>query len=315
MNQAGGAAKPFFVITDFTGEHFELWEQQELDQQQILIDFPNYKNTTLENADSLPTKIILDHPLKIKEYQKSFSKVQEYLQQGDTYLCNLTFAQRIDLTADLETIFYQSAARFKIYYPEKFVCFSPEIFVEIKNNRILTYPMKGTFNSENPGALATAKEIAEHATVVDLLRNDLSLVAEQVLVENYRYFEEIKTSTGESYLQSSSQISGQLKNDWQSSLGNIITTILPAGSVTGAPKKKTLEIIQKVENYKRNFYTGIAGYFDGQDFTSCVLIRFIEKIADHYYFKTGGGITAESQMEAEYQELISKIYVPISGKY
>ncbi len=315
LNQAGETAQPFFVLADFSGTSFEIWEKAELAQQKILVNFPNFKNF---NKPELPIgnpQINLIDQLSLKDYQKAFQKVQEYLQRGDTYLCNLTFAQKIKLSLSLEDVFYQADARFKIYYPGNFVCFSPEIFVETKNNKIYTYPMKGTFDSEEPETLATNKELAEHATVVDLLRNDLSLVAEKVQVENYRYFEEIKTPTGEKYLQSSSQISGLLPHNWQSELGTIFTKLLPAGSVTGAPKQKTIQVIQEVEQYPRRFYTGTAGYFDGSNFISCVLIRFIEESEKGLVFKSGGGITAESELTAEYQELISKIYVPISGKY
>ena len=88
--------------------------------------------------------------------------------------------------------------------------------------------------------------------------------------------------------------------------------LLPAGSVTGAPKQKTVEIIKEVENYNRGFYTGIAGIYDGLSLKSYVMIRFIEKDNDKLYFKSGGGITSKSDFDKEYAELIEKIYVPIA---
>jgi para-aminobenzoate synthetase component I len=103
-----------------------------------------------------------------------------------------------------------------------------------------------------------------------------------------------------------------LSPNYLSQLGDIIFAMLPAGSVTGAPKKKTLEIIENAENYDRGFYTGIAGYFDGQNLDSCVLIRFIENEKGQLFYKSGGGITAQSNANDEYQELIDKIYVPVS---
>ena len=82
-------------------------------------------------------------------------------------------------------------------------------------------------------------------------------------------------------------------------------------SICGAPKRKTLEIIRKSEIYKRGFYTGIFGIFDGTDLQSAVMIRYIEKNSKNYLFKSGGGITFFSDPEKEYQELIDKVYVPI----
>jgi para-aminobenzoate synthetase component 1 len=87
--------------------------------------------------------------------------------------------------------------------------------------------------------------------------------------------------------------------------------LLPAGSILGAPKKKTLEIILEAENFSRGFYTGVCGFFDGTNLDSCVMIRLIEKENDQLFFKSGGGITHLSKIKDEYQEVKNKIYVPI----
>jgi len=94
-------------------------------------------------------------------------------------------------------------------------------------------------------------------------------------------------------------------------LGEIILKLLPAGSISGAPKKKTVEIIKDIETEKRGYYTGIFGHFDGKNLDSCVMIRFIEKNNDRLYYRSGGGITIYSDPEKEYKELMDKIYVPI----
>ena len=87
--------------------------------------------------------------------------------------------------------------------------------------------------------------------------------------------------------------------------------LLPAGSISGAPKQKTVEIIQEAESGPRGFYTGVFGYYDGKALDSGVMIRFIEKENDTFYYRSGGGITSKSDLESEYKELIQKIYVPI----
>jgi len=89
--------------------------------------------------------------------------------------------------------------------------------------------------------------------------------------------------------------------------------LLPAGSITGAPKKKTVEIIKEVENYARGYYTGVFGCFDGQNLDCAVMIRYLEKIGAQIFYKSGGGITTYSDVKSEYRELIDKVYVPIVG--
>ncbi|MGL5545900.1 MAG: chorismate-binding protein, partial [Tannerellaceae bacterium] len=86
--------------------------------------------------------------------------------------------------------------------------------------------------------------------------------------------------------------------------------LLPAGSICGAPKPRTLEIIDEAETYPRGFYTGVAGYYDGNVFNSAVMIRFIEQTASGLVFKSGGGITFQSDARSEYEEIKQKTYIP-----
>ena len=210
-----------------------------------------------------------------------------------------------------------------------FVCFSPETFVRIKGGRIYSYPMKGTLDASLPNAekllMEDRKEAAEHATIVDLIRNDLSRVAEDVRVDKYRYIDVLHTNKG-NILQTSSEISGRLPEDYPHHLGEILDAQLPAGSITGAPKDKTMQIIQEAEGYDRGFYTGIMGIYDQGELNSAVMIRFIEEeevfpsktenrmnyeAIRKLYFKAGGGITSKSDCRKEYEEVIQKIYLPI----
>ena len=226
-----------------------------------------------------------------------------------------------------------------------FVCFSPETFVRIKGGRIYSYPMKGTLDASLPNAekqlMEDRKEAAEHATIVDLIRNDLSRVAEDVRVDKYRYIDVLHTNKG-NILQTSSEISGRLPEDYPHHLGEILDAQLPAGSITGAPKDKTMQIIQEAEGYDRGFYTGIMGIYDQGELNSAVMIRFIEEetspvdfeadgeknfkasegkgdeasegkgdeASRKLYFKAGGGITSKSDCRREYEEVIQKIYLP-----
>jgi para-aminobenzoate synthetase component 1 len=174
--------------------------------------------------------------------------------------------------------------------------------------------MKGTIDAAIPNAEETIlndpKETAEHNTIVDLIRNDLSMVSKNVRVEKFRFIDEIKTA-GKTLLQVSSEIVGDIQHDFFDHLGDRLFTLLPAGSISGAPKTKTIEIIEEAENYNRGFYTGVFGYFDGRSLDSAVMIRYIEQQTDQLVFKSGGGITTFSNCKKEYEELKDKVYLPI----
>lgn len=247
------------------------------------------------------------------DYEKSFCIVRQHLLYGNSFLTNLTAATPVQLDAGLDTLYDTAQARYKIKFRDQWVCFSPEIFIQIREGQIFSYPMKGTIDASLPDAaqqiLNDPKERAEHYTIVDLIRNDLAMVSEWVEVIRFRYLDEIKT-TGKNLLQVSSEIRGQLPPDYREHLGEMLFRLLPAGSVSGAPKAKTLEIIREAEQQDRGFYTGVAFYFDGENIDSCVLIRFVEQTSAGFVYRSGGGITVNSEADREYQELIDKIYVP-----
>ncbi len=238
-----------------------------------------------------------------------------HLEYGDTFLTNLTVTTEVKLGCSLYDIFSQSEAKYKLLFKNQFLVFSPETFVQIKDGKIYAYPMKGTIDSSIKNAkekiLSDKKELAEHVTIVDLIRNDLSQVASRVTVTRFRYVDEVRTWE-KNLLQVSSEVCGDLDKDYANYLGSILLKLLPAGSVSGAPKPKTLEIIRAVEEEIRGYYTGVFGYFNGKDLDSGVMIRFIENRAGKYFYRSGGGITTQSNVESEYQETIDKVYVPVA---
>ncbi len=307
----------------------------------------------------------IDPPL-YEDYERSFNIVKNNIMAGNSYLTNLTCRVPVSCNLPLEEIFHRAKGKYKLLLRRKrtqaedkahlkeenieenltpFVCFSPETFVRIKGGRIYSYPMKGTLDASLPNAekqlMEDRKEAAEHATIVDLIRNDLSRVAENVRVDKYRYIDVLHTNKGD-ILQTSSEISGRLPEDYPHHLGEILDAQLPAGSITGAPKDKTMQIIQEAEGYDRGFYTGIMGIYDHGELNSAVMIRFIEEetspvdfetdgeknfkasegkgdeasegkrdeASRKLYFKAGGGITSKSDCRKEYEEVIQKIYLP-----
>ncbi|WP_404318865.1 aminodeoxychorismate synthase component I [Malaciobacter canalis] len=307
LNKNGSDKEPFFFMISYDLSRYEIYKLNELPND---IKFELSKNSNFKTLEKIS---LSKFPVDYSTYKKAFNSIQNHIKEGNSYLLNLTFKTKIDTSLSLDEIYKKAQALFKLKYKDEFVCFSPEKFVEIKKDKIYTYPMKGTIDAKVPNAqvkiLKNTKEMAEHTMVVDLLRNDLSIVSSKVRVDKFRYCEKINAGEKE-LLQISSKISGELKEDWNKEIGDILTSLLPAGSITGTPKKKTVQILDEIENYKRDYYTGIAGVYDGESLYSFVLIRFIEKIEDIYYYKSGGGITCDSDIKLEYEELQDKIYIP-----
>ncbi|MDA3911255.1 MAG: aminodeoxychorismate synthase component I [Bacteroidales bacterium] len=314
MNRLGKAKRPFLSIISYDKSKILLSPLEAIDSETCEYAFPALSNSNFTlNNDPIPK--LTHSPLSKSDFNKAFEIVMHHIRQGDTYLCNLSFEIPLQNTPNLNTIFHKSFAKYKLRYRDEFVCFSPEIFVRISNREIKTYPMKGTIDAKLPDAesqlLSDPKEKAEHYTITDLLRNDLSRIAEEIKVTKFRYIDKI-SSAQSSLLQSSSEISGICKSNWKEEIGNIMNRLLPAGSISGAPKKKTLEIINKAETHERGYYTGVCCLFDGESLDSFVLIRMITKQNAKYTYKSGGGITSFSNPEKEYQEILQKIYVPVS---
>ena len=313
MDELSQKKVPFFFMIDFLMENVEIFTENEIKKNSLLIDFQNFKSFNKEEATEKKVHL-KSFPESEESYKKGFDFVQENLRLGNSYLTNYTRKTEIETNLSLEEIFYRSEAKYKVLYKDEFVFFSPETFIKIVDNQINTQPMKGTIDASVDNAIEILKndpkEKAEHYTVVDLLRNDLSQVANDVKLDYFQRIDFLKTQQKNLY-DMSSEISGTLKPEFQNKIGSILKTLLPAGSILGAPKPKTLEIILKAENYTRGFYTGVSGWFDGRNLDSCVMIRFIEKENGKLFFKSGGGITHLSKFADEYTEMQNKIYVPI----
>jgi len=307
VNALAKEGTPFLFFSDFKGEKVEVYRLEDLQKNDIeysICEEYRYK----KHPHSLKKT-----PLAFSLYYEKFEKVIEKIKAGETYILNLTQPTPIESELSLKEIYSLANAHYKLRVGDAFVCFSPEKFIQIKNNTIHTFPMKGTINAALPNAkekiLANEKEMAEHIMIVDLLRNDLSMVAKDVRVEKFRYIQKINAGDKE-LLQVSSHICGQLEEEWQQNLGDILKALLPAGSISGAPKRSTLDIIENVEKYERGFFSGVFGVYDGESLESGVMIRFIEKTESGYVYKSGGGITLDSDALLEYEEMQDKIYLP-----
>ena len=311
MNASGSKGEPFLFIINYTADAGFIIKKEALDARFVQFLF---------HDKSIGAKITRDFkwhtkPVTKDVYAQKFSFVKHQLHIGNSFLTNLTQPTRVTTNLSLEEIYETAHAPYKLWLKDRFLVLSPETFIQIRQREINTFPMKGTIDASIQDAenfiLNDEKEMAEHATIVDLLRNDLSMVAEDVRVTRYRYVERIHTMQ-QDLLQVSSEITGRLPEDYRNHLGDILFKLLPAGSICGAPKTKTLEIIRQAEGYERGFYTGVCGYFDGENLDSAVMIRFMEQTDEGLVYKSGGGITFQSELDKEYEELIQKVYVPVS---
>ena len=366
INRLASQDEPFLFVINYQGDKAFIRLLSDINPEECLFDFEGRGNFSHARKETLKEEISeketwkketsekeisettwqIEPPL-YEDYERSFNIVKSNIMAGNSYLTNLTCRVPVSCNLSLEEIFHRAKGKYKLLLRRKrnltpFVCFSPETFVRIKGGRIYSYPMKGTLDASLPDAekqlMEDRKEAAEHATIVDLIRNDLSRVAEDVRVDKYRYIDVLHTNKG-NILQTSSEISGRLPEDYPHHLGEILDAQLPAGSITGAPKDKTMQIIQEAESYDRGFYTGIMGIYDQGELNSAVMIRFIEeetspvdfetdgeknfkakegkasegkepKASRKLYFKAGGGITSKSDCRKEYEEVIQKIYLP-----
>ena len=313
MNKASHRGQPFFFILDFElQESIFLPDPLEQHDSRVFFNFP-----TAKTPDPIGTKqriALHSNPESLESYTSRFDIIHRGLMRGDSFLTNLTLRTPIECTASLEDIYLSSEATYRILLPGHFVAFSPECFVKLQGDELATHPMKGTIDAHLPNAAETLradyKEGCEHHTIVDLMRNDLSRIANGVHVRRFKYLTELHTSSGE-LLQMSSEVVGSIDRSRGLHLGDLLLQLLPAGSISGAPKERTVELIQEAEGQSRGFYTGVCGYFDGKDFDSAVLIRFIEQDANgKLFYHSGGGITINSSCKDEYHECLQKIYIP-----
>ena len=352
INRLANQDEPFLFVINYQGDKAFIRQLSDINPKECLFDFEGRGNSSNEMKNNsekiaeISEKIAEEEiskeeiseiswqiaPPLYEDYERSFGIVKSNIMAGNSYLTNLTCKVPVSCNLSLEDIFHRAKGKYKLMLRRKrnlnpFVCFSPETFVRIKNGRIYSYPMKGTLDASLPDAekqlMEDRKEAAEHATIVDLIRNDLSRVAENVRVDKYRYIDILHTNKGD-ILQTSSEISGRLPEDYRHHLGEILDAQLPAGSITGAPKDKTMQIIHEAEGYDRGFYTGIMGIYDQGELNSAVMIRFVEEetspsktekgknseVSRELYFKAGGGITSKSDCRKEYEEVIQKIYLP-----
>lgn len=281
----------------------------EIDSDQIF--FPEWENDFGIKNFSINTDK--------QKFIQAVNSIKNYIAEGDTYQVNFTVKGKFHFSGNFTSLFKQlvfnQSARYTAFINtgnEIIISLSPELFFRISGKQIIAMPMKGTikrgYNFEidlhrRIELWQSEKDRAENLMIVDLLRNDLGRVSTfgSVNAENLFLIEKY-----ESLYQMISEVSAELNTP--SSFSEIIKNIFPCGSITGAPKIRTMEIIKELENDNRGVYTGAIGLFNRKEIVFNVPIRtlVINPKTGEGEIGLGSGIVWDSDPEKEYEETLLK---------
>jgi para-aminobenzoate synthetase/4-amino-4-deoxychorismate lyase len=277
------------------------------------------KDFKTENLSTCKTFDLLSE-IDYEVYSKAIDKIKEEIACGNTYQVNYTYDYKVETQLkgfDLyQAVLPNQKTPYNAYIKneyEEILSFSPELFFELKGNKIRTKPMKGTVkrgntplkDRENIAFLKNdIKNRAENVMIVDLLRNDLGKIAKTGSVKVDKLFEIESHNT---LHQMTSEISAELEDNI--TLFEIFKAIFPCGSVTGAPKINTMEIIEKIEKGKRGVYCGAIGLITPEKTVFSVPIRILQKKTDANFYscRVGGAIVWDSTSKEEWDETLTKI--------
>ncbi|WP_274968117.1 chorismate-binding protein [Succinimonas amylolytica] len=270
-------------------------------------------------SGSMPAGSFLIPLITREEYCQSIAFIREQIRNGITYEVNYTYPSILKSSLSGTDLYRHLRSRQKTPYNafiqnrhETVMSFSPELFFRLDGRKILTRPMKGTIrrgrtpeeDAANRSFLGNdPKNRAENLMIVDLLRNDLSIIARDGTVRANRLFEIEEHPT---VFQMTSDISAELRDDV--SLYDIIRAVHPCGSITGAPKRSTMQVIAEIEPWNRDIYCGAIGYLHGNETVFSVAIRILQKRHEEqdYRYYAGGAVTYDSNARDEWEETLAK---------
>ncbi|MCD8378191.1 MAG: bifunctional anthranilate synthase component I family protein/aminotransferase class IV [Candidatus Gastranaerophilales bacterium] len=248
-------------------------------------------------------------------YMADVNKIKDYIKNGTTYEVNYTYPSKLKTVKSglslYETILKNQKTPYNTFMENEYetlLSFSPELFFKIKNNKIITKPMKGTISRgltetedrKNIEFLKNdIKNKSENTMIVDLLRNDLCKISKTGTVRVERLFE---IETHKTVHQMTSAISGELRENI--TLYDIFESLFPCGSVTGAPKISTMTVIDELEPYERGIYCGAVGLISPDEIIFSVPIRILQKTKteEQYTVNSGGAIVWDSNPIDEWEE-------------
>ena len=255
-----------------------------------------------------------------KEYCKMVEKSKKYIKEGDIFQVLPSLRASADFSEEDSIAFYRSLRSinpspflFYLKFPDfSFIGSSPEIMVSLKDNKVTVRPLAGTRKRGKTleedqeiaqDLLSDKKELAEHLMLIDLGRHDVGRVCkansinvtEKMVIENYSHVMHI-----------GSNVEGELKEGMDAI--DALMSGFPAGTVSGAPKIRAMQIIEELESLKRSFYAGCVGYFSGNgDMETCITLRSALIKNGKIYLQAGAGVVYDSVPKLEYQECHNKL--------
>ena len=260
---------------------------------------------------------IIDVP-DIKYYNQIIAKIKNYLKSGEVYQINYTqpislklIGKEFDLYLSLLKTANPSYSAYLNLNSKTYLSMSPENFFTKINNKISSYPIKGTRMRSNIDSedidlkielMNSEKDKAEHLMIVDLIRNDLGKICQYGSIKVNDLFHVKSFNTVHHMV---SDINGTLKDNISET--NIFEALFPGGSITGAPKQRAIEIIDQIENYSRGIYTGAMGIISNNgDMIFNIAIRTLTLENQKAEYPVGGGVVWDSTAKGEREEAIQK---------
>ncbi len=253
-----------------------------------------------------------------EEYVDKVKRIKEYIREGDVYEVCLTQEFSADFTGDpfpvFRSLYEKNPAPYSAYLNFRdftALCNSPELFIRCAGRRVETRPIKGTAargrdpvedarNRER--LLGSPKEEAELAMIVDLLRNDLGKVCRTGSV---KVIDSRRIEAYENVFQLIGIVAGELEEGI--GYADLLKAVFPGGSITGCPKVRSMEIIEELETWRRNLYTGSIFIMNREMLRSNIVIRTAVVSGGKIFINSGGAVTLDSVPEDEYAEVMVKV--------
>ena len=310
--------KIFFIKNCFSDKKISNYEKKYTDIQDELNNIIIQSKVSASYSDKKLVKKTIKSNISKKQFLENVKKAKKYIQIGDIFQVVLSQRFETKLTKKPLSIY----KRLRLTNPSPFMFYfnfndfqiigaSPEILVRLRNNKVTIRPIAGTRprgknlsedNFYKKDLLSDKKEISEHLMLLDLGRNDIGKISK---INTVKVTEQFKIEKYSHVMHIVSNVTGEF--DKKKSKYDTLMAGFPAGTVSGAPKIRAMEIIDELEKNKRKIYAGGIGYFSANgDFDTCIALRTALAKNGKYYVQAGAGIVADSIPEKEFQETVNK---------
>ena len=310
--------KIFFIKNCFSDKKISNYEKKYTDIQDELNNLIIQSKISASYKDRNLVKKTIKSNISKKQFLENVKKAKKYIQIGDIFQVVLSQRFETKLTKKPLSIY----KRLRLTNPSPFMFYfnfndfqiigaSPEILVRLRDNKVTIRPIAGTRprgknlsedNFYKKDLLSDKKEISEHLMLLDLGRNDIGKISK---INTVKVTEQFKIEKYSHVMHIVSNVTGEF--DKKRSKYDTLMAGFPAGTVSGAPKIRAMEIIDELEKNKRKIYAGGIGYFSANgDFDTCIALRTALAKNGKYYVQAGAGIVADSIPEKEFQETVNK---------